>query len=69
MFEPTEPALVDTPQVADMMRSLENCRLLANLEIRKAQKRHDKSAEESWNHVLRFCTEAGCHGSILRAIG
>lgn len=66
MFEATEPALVDTKQVSDMMRSLENCRLLANREIRKAKKRQDKPAEESWNHILRFCTEAGCYGSILR---
>lgn len=39
--------------------ALRNCRLMASREFHKTK-------GESWDHVLRFCRDAGIEGSILR---
>lgn len=50
--------------VAKMRRALENCRMLAVRQARRAKRAgNDPSA---WEHVVRFCGDAGVVGSILR---
>jgi len=47
-------------RIAELEKALDNCRLLA---MRKAH----REPSTDWEHIIRFCTEAGRGPSPLRA--
>jgi hypothetical protein len=62
----TDAALIDTKQVAAMMGTLMNCRLMAARERQRAKREARPKEQEAWEAILRFCKEAGVKGSVLR---
>lgn len=53
-------------QLAAKDRALNNARLLASLQFNRANKAENFEAITAWGHILRFCREVGCVGSVLR---
>lgn len=59
-----------------LRHALGNCYMMAKRELHRldraslkglAGKTYNSLAVEQWQHVLRFCEEAGCKSDILRA--
>jgi hypothetical protein len=54
-------------KVAGMEGALANCRAIAAREGARTRRRSTHEADRlPWDHVLRFCREAGVVGSVLR---
>ena len=55
-----ERARVRHEEVEPLVEALKNCRGIAARAARR------KGADPDWQHVLRYCSEVGVEGSILR---
>jgi len=55
-----ERARVRHEEVGPLVDALKNCRGIAARAARR------KGADPDWQHVLRYCSEVGVEGSILR---
>lgn len=66
-----EAETLTSDQAQAALRALGNCYMMAKREqarILNTGLRHTHAITlERWQHVLRFCEEAGCTSSILRA--
>lgn len=70
-FMPAE----QTVDLAQLQRALGNCYMTARRELRRLNNTGrvelihglDSQSVERWQHIVRFCEEAGCKSDILRA--
>ena len=67
---PAVPAQGEDDEHRRVLRALGNCYMMAKREIARilnGKANCDAQSLERWQHVQRFCEEAGCTSSILRA--
>lgn len=64
--EAAEAFAAEVAEAFGYVAALRNVRLLAERERRRAA-RGAPPTPDVWNHILRFCSEAGVVGSVLRA--